>query len=108
IVVPSQIPSLAAQEIERVANKHHTGFVQVLLPARAQHPYGSALCPPLWEAIVKYDLVAGIHFGGSPGNPPTPSGWPSYYFEEYVGMAQVFGTRLTRTTSARVFAQFQT
>jgi predicted TIM-barrel fold metal-dependent hydrolase len=105
IVVPSQIPSLAAQEIERVAAKH-PGFVQVLLPARAQHPYGSRLFHPLWEAIVKHDLVAGIHFGGSPGNPPTPSGWPSYYFEEYVGMAQVFATQLTSMISEGVFDQF--
>jgi uncharacterized protein len=105
IVVPSQIPTLAAQEIERVAAKH-PGFVQVLLPARAQHPYGSRLFHPLWEAIVKHDLVAGIHFGGSPGNPPTPSGWPSYFFEEYVGMAQVFATQLTSMISEGVFDQF--
>ena len=64
IVVPSQIPHLAAREIERVGN--HPGFVQVLLPARAQHPYGSRLFHPLWEAIARHDLVAGIHFGGSP------------------------------------------
>ncbi len=106
IVVASQIPSLAAREIERVGN--HPGFVQVLLPARAQHPYGSRLFHPLWEAIARHNLVAGIHFGGSPGNPPTPSGWPSYYFEEYVGMAQVFATQTTSMISEGVFDQFPT
>jgi predicted TIM-barrel fold metal-dependent hydrolase len=106
IVVPSQIPHLAAREIERVGN--HPGFVQVLLPARAQHPYGSRLFHPLWEAIARHDLVAGIHFGGSPGNPPTPSGWPSYYFEEYVGMAQVFASQITSMVSEGVFDQFPT
>ncbi len=36
IVVPSQLPELAAQEIARVGN--HPGFVQVLLPVRSEHP----------------------------------------------------------------------
>jgi predicted TIM-barrel fold metal-dependent hydrolase len=106
IVVPGQIPALAAREIDRVAS--HPGFVQVLLPARAQHPYGNRLFHPLWEAIARHDLVAGIHFGGAPGNPPTPSGWPSFFFEEYVGMAQVFATQLTSMVSEGVFDQFPT
>jgi predicted TIM-barrel fold metal-dependent hydrolase len=106
IVVPSQLPALAAREIDRVAG--HPGFVQVLLPVRAQHPYGNRLFHPLWEAIARHDLVAGIHFGGAPGNPPTPSGWPSFFFEEYVGMAQVFATQLTSMVSEGVFDQFPT
>jgi predicted TIM-barrel fold metal-dependent hydrolase len=101
MVVPSQIPELAAREIERVGG--HPGFVQVYLPVRAQHPYGTRLFRPMWEAIVRHDLVAGIHFGGAPGNPPTPSGWPSYYFEEYAGMAQVFATQLTSLITEGVF-----
>lgn len=104
IVVPSQIPHLAAQEIERVAG--HPGFVQVLLPVRSHHPYGSRLYHPMWEAIARHDLVAGITFGGSPVNPPTPSGWPSYYLEEYAGMAQVFQSQLVSIVAEGVFDQF--
>jgi predicted TIM-barrel fold metal-dependent hydrolase len=104
IVVPSQLPAQAAREIDRVAD--HPGFVQVLLPARTQHPLGSRLFHPLWDAISRHDLVAGIHFGGVPGNPPTPSGWPSYFFEEYAGMAQVFASQLTSIISEGVFDQF--
>jgi predicted TIM-barrel fold metal-dependent hydrolase len=104
IVVPSQLPALAAREIDRVAD--HPGFVQVLLPARSQHPYGSRLFHPLWEAAVRHELAVGIHFGGSPGNPPTPSGWPSYFFEEYAGMATVFATQVTSMVSEGVFDQF--
>src|SRR5438132_10383819 len=63
IVVPSQLPALAAQEIDRVAD--HPAFVQVLLPSRAQHPLGNRLFHPLWEAIPPHGLVAGIHFGGT-------------------------------------------
>jgi predicted TIM-barrel fold metal-dependent hydrolase len=101
MVVPSQIPELAAREIERVGG--HPGIVQVYLPVRAQHPYGTRLFRPMWEAIARHDLVAGIHFGGAPGNPPTPSGWPSYYFEEYAGMAQVFASQLTSLITEGVF-----
>lgn len=104
IVVPSQLPEAAAREIERVGT--HPGFVQVLLPARSHHPYGNRLYHPLWEAVARHDLVGGIHFGGAPGNPPTPSGWPSTYFEEVAGMAQVFQSQLVSLVSEGVFDQF--
>jgi predicted TIM-barrel fold metal-dependent hydrolase len=106
MVVPSQLPELAAREIERVGS--HPGFVQVFLPVRAQHPYGSRLFRPMWEAIASQDLVAGIHFGGAPGNPPTPSGWPSYYFEEYTGMAQVFASQVVSLITEGVFDRWPT
>jgi len=106
MVVPSQIPELAAREVERVGG--HPGFVQVYLPVRAQHPWGTRLYRPMWEAINRHGLVAGIHFGGAPGNPPTPSGWPSYYFEEYAGMAQVFASQLTSLITEGVFDAWPT
>lgn len=105
IVVPSQIPVLAAEEIERVAD--HAGFVQVALPARSHHPYGSRLFHPMWEAIARRNLVAGIYFGGAPGNPPTAVGWPSYFIEEYVGMAAVFASQMTSIVVEGVFDQFE-
>lgn len=104
IVVPSQIPQLAADEIDRVGD--HPGFVQVYLPARSAHPYGSRIHHPMWAAIARHDLVGGMHFGGVPGNPPTPSGWPSYYFEEYAGMAHVFQSQVVSMVSEGVFDQF--
>ncbi len=106
IVVPSQMPAEAAREIERVGA--HPGFVQVSLPARSHHPYGNRLYHPLWEAIARHDLVGGIHFGGAPGNPPTPSGWPSTFFEEYIGMAQVVQTQVVSLISEGTFDQFPT
>ncbi len=104
VVVPSQIPQLAADEIDRVGD--HPGFVQVFLPVRSHHPYGSRLYHPMWAAIARHDLIGGIHFGGAPGNPPTPSGWPSYYFEEYAGMAQVFQSQVVSLVVEGVFDQF--
>lgn len=104
IVVPIQLPELAAREIERVAD--HPGFVQVALPVRTQHPLGSRLYHPLWAAIARHRLVAGIQFGGVPGNPPTPSGWPSFFYEEYVDAATTFASQLTSIVCEGVFDQF--
>ena len=106
IVVPIQIPELAIREIERVAS--HPGFVQVALPIRTQHPLGSRLYHGLWEAIARNNLVAGLQFGGAPGVPPTPSGWPSYFMEEYVDMAGVFATQVTSIVCEGVFDRFPT
>ncbi len=101
VVVPIQVPELAAREIDRVGG--HPGFVQVALPARTQHPLGSRVYRPVWDAIARNDLVAGLQFGGVPGNPPTPSGWPSYFLEEYVDMAGVFASQLTSIVAEGVF-----
>lgn len=104
IVVPSHLPQLAAEEIDRVASDSR--FVQVLLPARSHHPYGNRLYLPLWEAIAAHDLVAGIHFGGAPTSPPTAVGWPSYYLEEYAGMSLVFAAQLTSLIMEGVLDRF--
>jgi predicted TIM-barrel fold metal-dependent hydrolase len=105
IVVPSQLPAEAAKEVDRAA-RLHPGFVQVGLPIRSQHPYGSRLFHPMWEAIERNGLVAGLHYGGAPGNPPTPSGWTSYFVEDWVGMAQVFQSQVCSIISEGVFDKF--
>lgn len=92
IVVPVHYPELAAREINRVGG--HPGFVQANLPARTTFPLGSRVNSPIWDAIARNDLVAAIHFGGAPGTPPTPSGWSSYYLEDYAGMAHVVQSQL--------------
>ena len=104
VVVPSQLPHEAAREIERVGD--HPGFVQVLLPIRSHLPYGNRIHHPMFAAIARKELVAGLHFGGHPGNPPTPTGWPSYYLEEYVDMAGVFASQVTSIVSEGLFDQF--
>jgi predicted TIM-barrel fold metal-dependent hydrolase len=104
IVVPIQLPDEAAREIDRVGD--HPGFVQVALPVRTERPLGSRLYHPVWAAIERHDLVAGVQFGGVPGNPPTPSGWPSYFYEEYVGAAITFASQLVSIVSEGVFDQF--
>jgi predicted TIM-barrel fold metal-dependent hydrolase len=104
LVVPIQLPEAAAREIARAGR--HPGFVQVFLPVRTQHPLGSRLYHPLWQAIVEHDLVAGLHYGGAPGNPPFPSGWPSSWLEDHAGMAQVFQSQVCSIIAEGVFDQF--
>ena len=104
IVVPSQQPAMAAREIDRVGG--HPGFVQVYLPVRAEAPYGNRRYLPLVEAAVRHDLALGIGFGGAPPTPPTPSGWPSYYLEEWAGMASIFQSQLMNLIFEGVFDRF--
>jgi predicted TIM-barrel fold metal-dependent hydrolase len=106
IVLPSRNdPAAIVAEIDRVGG--HPGFVQALLPARSGILYGKRLWWPVFEAIVRNDLVAGIHFGGSnDGLPPTASGWPSYYVEEYVSEIQVFESQLISLIGEGTFQKF--
>jgi predicted TIM-barrel fold metal-dependent hydrolase len=104
LVVPSQYPELAAREIDRLGR--HPGFVQVYLPVRSAVPYGNRRYHPLFEAAARHDLALGFHFGGAPGTPPTPTGWPSYYIEEYAGMAQVFQSQVMSLIAEGVFDYF--
>jgi len=106
IVVPSQQPEMAAREIDRVGA--HPGFVQVFLPVCSPMLYGNRHYYPLFEAVVRHDLAIGLHFGGAPGNPPTGAGWPSYYAEEYVGMAQVFQSQILNLIVEGAFDRFPT
>jgi uncharacterized protein len=104
LVVPSQVPELAAKEIERVGN--HPGFVQIALPVRSLMPYGNRMHFPLYEAAVRHDLVIGIQYGGAPGHPPSPSGWFSTYLEDYAGMAQIFQAQVISLVCEGAFDQF--
>jgi len=106
LVVPSQQPEMAAQEIDRLGG--HPDIVQVSLPVRSPLLYGNRHYHPLFEAAARHDLVVGIHFGGSPGNPPGGAGWHSYYIEEYVGMAQVFQSQVLNLIVEGVFDRFPT
>jgi uncharacterized protein len=104
IVVPPQYPELAAEEIHRVG--HRPEFVQILLPVRAPMPYGNRNYHPIFRAAVACGLRIAIHFGGVPGTPATPTGWPTFYIEEYAGMASVFQSQILSLISGGVFHHF--
>lgn len=104
IAVPPQYPQLAAEEIDRIG--HHDRLVQVYLPARATHPYGNRNYYPLFAAAERHGLAVGVHFGGMTWTPPTPVGWPSYYIEEYVGMAHIMQAQLSSLVLEGTFQRF--
>jgi hypothetical protein len=104
IVVPSQNPQRAAQEIERLAG--HGGFVQVLLLANSQVPLGNRAHWPIYEAAAAAGLPVGVHPGVAGGNPPLPVGWPSTYLEEYAGAALAMQSQLTSLVCEGVFSRF--
>ncbi len=106
VVVPSQQPAMAVREIERAAG--HPGFVAVYLPVRSAMPYGNRQWWPVFEAAVARELVVELHFGGSPGLPPTASGWPTTWLEDYVDMASAFQSQLTSLISEGTFDRFPT
>ena len=104
LVVPSQNPELAAREIDRIGD--HPGFVQVIMPVRTIMPYGKRYFDPIYEAAVRHHLVVGIHYGGAAGHPPTPTGWPISFHEEYAGMIQLFQSQINSLIAEGVFARF--
>lgn len=101
IVVAGQQPAAAVAEIERVAA--HPQFVAVYLPVRSAVPYGNRIWWPVLEAASAHGLVVELHFGGSAGVPPTASGWPTSWLEEYVDMASAFASQLTSLIAEGVF-----
>lgn len=104
VVVSSQDPDLAAQEIDRVGG--NPAFGQVQLPVRSEALYGNRRYYPIFEAALRHDLAVGVHYGGNPGNPPTAAGWPSFYIEEYAGMAHVFQSQLISLVTEGVFDKY--
>lgn len=104
IVLPVQNAELAAAEIDRVG--HRSDLVQVLLPVRSREPLGRRRYWPIYAAAQRHNLVVGIHAGGVSGNPITPVGWPTYYLEDYVNLAQTFQSQVLSLVSEGVFTEF--
>jgi hypothetical protein len=104
ICVNGLVPADAASEIDRVGS--HPGFVQVFLPVRSWKLYGNRIWYPMFEAMERNALVAGIHYGGTPDGPPTPTGWPAFFLEEYVGHIQVFQAQLLSLVGEGAFEKF--
>jgi predicted TIM-barrel fold metal-dependent hydrolase len=104
ITVPGHEPTAAAREIDRVGG--HPGFVQVLLPVRSSRLLGNRIWYPMFDAIIRNNLVAGVHYGGQPDGPPTPTGWPSWFVEEHAGIIQVFFAQLTSLIAEGTFEKY--
>lgn len=106
LVVPARDPMAAAAEIDRVGD--HPGFVQVMLPVRSDRLYGQRIHHPIFEAIARHDLVAGLHWGGTSEDAPSPAGYASWYAEEYAVEQQLFASQLTSLVWEGTFRKFPT
>jgi predicted TIM-barrel fold metal-dependent hydrolase len=104
LVVPARNPASMVKEINRVG--HHTGLVQVLMPVRSDRLYGNRIWHPVYESMVKHDLVMGLHWGGVTEGAPSPSGWPSWYVEEYAAELQVYISQIVSLIGEGVFQAF--
>ena len=76
------------------------------MPVRSERLYGQRIFWPIYEALVRNDLVMGLHWGGTSEDGPSPTGWPAWYVEEYAAEIQVFATQLTSLVMEGVFQKF--
>ncbi len=104
VVVAAQDPIGAAAEIDRVGGRPE--FVQVLMPVRMRAPLGTRAFWPIYEAAERHGLALAVYAGGASGNPITPVGSPSYYLEEYVGLAQAFQAQVVSLVCEGVPVRF--
>jgi predicted TIM-barrel fold metal-dependent hydrolase len=104
IVVPLQNPELAVDEINRVAPDRR--FVQVLLLVMGDLPLGKRHYWPIYAAAQKHGLTVGIHAGSAYRHPVTPTGWPSYYTEDYAAQAAAFQQALSSLICEGVFTKY--
>ncbi|HEY8596668.1 MAG TPA: amidohydrolase family protein [Devosiaceae bacterium] len=104
IVVPAQDPRAAAIEIDRCAAD--TRFVQILMLASGDLPYGHPIYRPIWERAEAHSLPVMLHAGSAGRYPPTPSGWPTYHFELAVDDALAGQAQLASLVSHGVFNTF--
>jgi predicted TIM-barrel fold metal-dependent hydrolase len=104
IVVPTQSPDLAVKEIERCAADPR--FVQVMLPAMMELPIGRRYHWPIYETAERLGLPVGFHAGSTYRHAPTPTGWPSYFVEDYVAQSHGFQSQLMSLLAEGVFTKF--
>ena len=106
IVVASQDPQLAVEEIERRAGDPR--FVQVLFLAMGEAPLGKVQYWPIYAAAEKHGLTIGIHAGSSYHRAVTGSGWPSHYIEDYAAQSAGFHTQLGHCSAKACSSSFPT
>jgi predicted TIM-barrel fold metal-dependent hydrolase len=104
IVVPMQDPPRAAAEIEHWASDRR--FVQVLMLATGDLPFGRKQYWPIYEAASRYGLPVGIHPGQAGRYAPTYVGWPSFYIEDYAAQTQSLQGQLLSLIYEGVFSEF--
>lgn len=104
IVVGLQNPERAAQEVRRCAD--NPGFVQVLLLTFTEIPLGRRHYWPIYQAADEAGLPVAIHPGVASANPWGPTGWASYFIEDYADAMGAMQSQLTSIVCEGVFQKF--
>lgn len=104
ILVPSENPEMAVEEIERRAGDRR--FVQVLMFVMNEKPLGRRFYWPIYRAAEKHKLPIGIHAGSLYRHAPSSIGWGSYFLEDYVEQSGGFESQLLSLITEGVFAKF--
>ncbi|WP_427919211.1 amidohydrolase family protein [Streptomyces sp. cg40] len=104
MVVPGHHPEEMVREIRRVGG--HPGFVQVMLPVRTDRPWGNRLWHPVIAALVDKGLAMNLHWGGTSEFSPTPTGWASWYAEEYAAEQATYIMQLLSIVGEGTFQAF--
>ena len=69
-------------------------------------PLGRRQHWPIYRAAERSGLPIGIHAGSIFRHPTTPTGWPSFFAEDYVAQAQAFQSQLLSLLYEGVFTKF--
>jgi hypothetical protein len=101
ILVPTEHPAAAVEEIERWAPDGR--FVQIYLYSSTAEPIGRRRYWPMLEAAERCGMAVGMHFGSGSGNAPTGAGFPSYYLEEHAGVTTAFQDQVSSLVFEGVF-----
>ena len=104
ILVPTENPELAVEEIERRADDKR--FVQVLMYAMNEKPLGRRFYWPIYRAAEKHGMTIGVHAGSLYRHAPTSIGWGSYFLEDYVAQSGAFESQVLSLVTEGVFAKY--
>ena len=110
IVVATQDPHAAAQEIDRAAAAHRR-VVEVTLAAGTRQAYGVPYYRPIFEAAARNDVHVAIRTGTEglgTSNPPTSAGWPTWATEWRACQPQNLAAHLVSLVTEGIFVSFPT
>ncbi|MCG8558640.1 MAG: amidohydrolase [Hyphomicrobiales bacterium] len=107
MVVPSQVPELAAQEIDRLGSTK--GIAAVYMPL-INIPMGNRHYHPIYAAAQRHGLPILLHVTGTEnvyhGPPVIAGGWPESFVERYVSLSQVGEANLVSLVFSGVLERF--
>jgi predicted TIM-barrel fold metal-dependent hydrolase len=107
MVVPTQNPVAAADEIRRLAPRNE--FVGVFVPGGSRIPYGNPVYDPIWQAATESGLPVVCHVGYEGvgvGGPNTAAGYADFYTEYHTLAGAGLAGHLVSVLCHGVFERF--